>query len=283
MPAARCCTSSRQVADGLGELTTGLQTAADGAGRLADGTQQLQQGAATLTDGLTSAVQRVPTLGASDPEGTADQLADPTQVRVESRNEAQYYAQGLAPFFFGIALCVFGVAVFTVLRPVNPRGLASAAGSPRVALAGFLPVALIGVTGGLVLLAIVQLGLGLDPHSWRAPSASSSSGPSRSPPSPTRCAPRSASSGPRSPSSCSWCSSPAPPASTRRRPSRCPSASSTRCCPCPTWSTGCGSRSPAGRPSGTCATCCLSARSGSGRSPRGSGRRRGVGGGGSRR
>ncbi|WHP18940.1 YhgE/Pip family protein [Cellulomonas sp. ES6] len=124
----RLATGSRQVADGLGELTTGLQTAADGAGRLADGTQQLQQGAATLTDGLTSAVQRVPTLGASDPEGTADQLADPTQVRVESRNEAQYYGQGLAPFFFGIALCVFGVAVFTVLRPVNPRGLASAAG-----------------------------------------------------------------------------------------------------------------------------------------------------------
>ncbi len=164
----RLASGSRQVADGLGELTTGLQTAADGAGQLVSGTQELHQGASTLADGLTSAVAQVPTLGQSDPQGTAEQLADPTEVRVESENEAKYYGQGLAPFFFGIALCVFGVAVFTILRPVNPRGLASRSSSLRVALAGFLPVAAIGWAGALVLLAIVQLGLGLDPRSWPA-------------------------------------------------------------------------------------------------------------------
>lgn len=164
----RLASGSRQVADGLGELSTGLTTASDGANQLSSGTEQLQQGAATLADGLTGAVQRIPTLGQDDPKGTADELADPTEIRVESDNEAEFYGQGLAPFFFGIALCVFGVATFTVLRPVNPRGLMSRSRSVTVALAGFLPVATIGAAGGLVLLAVVQLGLGLDPRSWPA-------------------------------------------------------------------------------------------------------------------
>lgn len=164
----RLASGSQQVADGLGELTGGLQTAKDGAGSLASGTAELESGASTLADGLTSAVDQIPTLGEQDPQRVADELAQPTDVRVEAVNDARYYGEGLAPFFFGIALCVFGVATFTVLRPVNPRGLMSRAGSVPVALAGYLPVAAVGVAGGLVLTAVLAFGLGLDARSWPA-------------------------------------------------------------------------------------------------------------------
>ncbi|MEV7974223.1 YhgE/Pip domain-containing protein [Cellulomonas sp. NPDC089187] len=164
----RLASGSRQVADGLTELGTGLDTAVSGAQQLNDGTGQLLTGATTLADGLDSAVNQIPDLGQDDPEGTADQVANPTTIRTEAENDAEFYGEGLAPFFFGIALCVFGVAGFTVLRPINPRGLASRARPITVALAGFLPVAVIGVAGGWVLTGIVGVGLGLDARSWPA-------------------------------------------------------------------------------------------------------------------
>lgn len=164
----RLASGSRQVADGLAELGTGLDTAVGGANQLSDGTGQLLTGATTLADGLDSAVGQIPDLGQADPEGTAQQVASPTSIRTDAVNTAEFYGEGLAPFFFGIALCVFGVAGFTVLRPINPRGLASRARPVTVALAGYLPVASIGVSGGLVLTAIVGFGLGLDARSWPA-------------------------------------------------------------------------------------------------------------------
>ncbi|MBO3103661.1 YhgE/Pip domain-containing protein [Cellulomonas fengjieae] len=164
----RLASGSQEVATGLGELSTGLQSATDGANQLVSGTAELESGASTLTDGLTSAVQQIPTIGENDPEGVARELASPTKVTDSAVNDARYYGEGLAPFFFGIALCVFGVAAFTVLRPVNPRGLMSRAHSVRVALAGYLPVASIGVTGGFVLTAILHFGLGMEPRSWPA-------------------------------------------------------------------------------------------------------------------
>jgi len=164
----RLASGSRRVADGLAELGTGLDTAVDGANRLTDGTGELLSGATTLADGLDSAVQQIPDLGQDDPEGTANRVASPTTIRTEAVHDARFYGEGLAPFFFGIALCVFGVAAFTVLRPINPRGLASRARPVTVALAGYLPVALIGVAGGWVLTGVVGLGLGLDARSWPA-------------------------------------------------------------------------------------------------------------------
>lgn len=164
----RLASGSRQVADGLAELGTGLDTAVDGANQLTDGTGQLLTGATDLADGLDSAVAQIPDLGQDDPEGTASQVANPTTIRTEAVHDAAFYGEGLAPFFFGIALCVFGVAGFTVLRPIDPRGLASRARPVTVALAGYLPVAAIGVAGGWVLTAVVGLGLGLDAQSWAA-------------------------------------------------------------------------------------------------------------------
>jgi len=157
-------TGARQVSDGLADLTPALKKAQDGAGDLADGTASLQKGATTLADKLGRAADRVPQV--DDPAATASSLSSPSLIDERGVNQAATYGAGLAPFFFGIALCVFGVVAFTVLRPVNPRGLTSRAGSFGVELAGFLPVATIGVVGGWVLTGIIAVALGLDPVSW---------------------------------------------------------------------------------------------------------------------
>ncbi|HWJ84001.1 MAG TPA: YhgE/Pip domain-containing protein [Cellulomonas sp.] len=157
-------TGARQVADGLAELEPALATARDGAGDLADGTTKLQDGATELSDRLSRASGQVPHV--DDPDAAADAISSPSLVEERGVNLAPTYGAGLAPFFFGIALCVFGVVAFTVLRPVNPRGLTSRSSSATVALAGFLPVATIGVVGGWVLTAVIVLTLGLDPVSW---------------------------------------------------------------------------------------------------------------------
>ncbi|RHA37530.1 YhgE/Pip domain-containing protein [Cellulomonas rhizosphaerae] len=157
-------TGSRQVADGLADLVPALSDAQDGAAQLADGTQKLDDGATKLADSLTGAAGKVPHI--DDPEATADAISSPSLVEEKGVNLAPTYGAGLAPFFFGIALCVFGVVAFTVLRPINPRGLTSRASSVTVALAGFLPVAVVGIVGGWVLTAVIVLTLGLDPVSW---------------------------------------------------------------------------------------------------------------------
>ncbi|WP_029287914.1 YhgE/Pip domain-containing protein [Cellulomonas sp. HZM] len=160
----RLATGSRDVADGLAKLTPALAKAQDGADDLATGTQKLHDGAGELADKLSSAATKVPSV--TDPDATAQSISSPSLIEQRGVHQAATYGAGLAPFFFGIALCVFGVVAFTVLRPVNPRGLASRARSVTVALAGFLPVAAIGVAGALVLTAVIALALGLDPVSW---------------------------------------------------------------------------------------------------------------------
>jgi putative membrane protein len=84
-------------------------------------------------------------------------------VATENLHPAVTYGRGLTPFFFAIALVVFGITAFLVLRPISARALASRAGSLTVALAGWLPAATCCVGGGLVLFVVLDVFLGLDP------------------------------------------------------------------------------------------------------------------------
>jgi putative membrane protein len=78
-------------------------------------------------------------------------------------NPATYYGRGLAPLFFSIALWVFGISVFLVVRPITGRALAGRASPVRLALTGWLPIGGIAVLGGLLMAGIVWVLLGLDP------------------------------------------------------------------------------------------------------------------------
>ncbi|MFE2873639.1 YhgE/Pip domain-containing protein [Embleya sp. NPDC059259] len=151
-----------------GALKDELARAADGARQLAAGVgtappDQVRQGAEQLADGLARLNTTVPAPPPAQAAGEdARVLGAPVAIEVTNLHPAVLYGRGLAPFFFGIALWVFGLVGFLLLRPYNPRALAGRAGAVKVAMAGWLPAAALGLAGAFVLYAVVQLGLGLD-------------------------------------------------------------------------------------------------------------------------
>jgi putative membrane protein len=158
---------AKEVASGAAQLDTGLGTAATGANSLHGGIAKLASGATDLASGLTDAEKRIPVLSDDQKESNAATLASPVDVATENLHPAVSYGRGLTPFFFAIALVVFGITAFLILRPVSARALASRAGDVTVALAGWLPPALCCVVGGLVLFVVLDVFLGLDPvHTW---------------------------------------------------------------------------------------------------------------------
>ncbi|OLR95117.1 hypothetical protein BJP25_08895 [Actinokineospora bangkokensis] len=158
---------AKQVASGAAQLDTGLGTALTGANSLRDGLGQLSTGSAQLADGLAQAQGKIPVLSDDQKESNAATLASPVDVATENLHPAVTYGRGLSPFFLSIALVVFGITGFLVLRPISARALSSTAGDVTVALAGYAPAALCCVTGGLVLYTALDVFLGLDPvHTW---------------------------------------------------------------------------------------------------------------------
>jgi putative membrane protein len=158
---------AKQVATGAAQLDTGLGTASTGANTLHDGVARLSTGASQLTDGLTDAEGQLPVLSDDQKKSNAATLASPVDVATANLHPAGTYGRGLTPFFFAIALVVFGITAFLILRPVSARALASRAGNVTVALAGWLPAATCCAVGGLVLFAVLDVFLGLDPvHVW---------------------------------------------------------------------------------------------------------------------
>jgi putative membrane protein len=149
-------TGAKQVADGMVTLDKGLADAATGSGQLATGTGQ-------LASGLHDAQSKVPTLDANQRASMADTLSNPVKVTLSNVHPATVYGRGLAPFFFGIALWVFGIVAFLLLRPISTRLLAGRTGPLTTAFAAWLPVFAVGLAGGLLLFVVVNFGLGLHP------------------------------------------------------------------------------------------------------------------------
>jgi putative membrane protein len=160
-------TGAARVADGAEALDSGLGTAATGASSLHDGIGRLSAGASSLADGLADAQGRIPVLSDDAKKSNAATLASPVDVATTNLHPATTYGRGLTPFFLAIALMVFGITAFLILRPVSARALASRARDTTVALAGWLPAAACCVLGGLVLLVVLTVFLGLAPvHPW---------------------------------------------------------------------------------------------------------------------
>jgi len=155
--------ASQQAADGADKLRAGLGGLLSGAHSLQAQVAQLQRGAGQLADGLRAALDQIPPANPEQRARIADSLATPAELRTVNLHPARSYGRGLAPLFCGIALWVFGLVAYLVLRPLNPRALAGKARALTVAAAGWLPAAGIGVAGALVLYAVLAGGLGLDP------------------------------------------------------------------------------------------------------------------------
>jgi len=163
-------TGAKDLDAGLGKLQTGssdlakgISSAATGAKDLDTGLGKLDTGARELADQLTAGAKRIPVLSKSETDDAVAVLSSPTDVQMTVDNPAGVYGRGLAPFFFAIAIWVFGISVFLVVRPISARALAGRARAARIAVAGWLPVAALGTLGALILLAVAWFALGLDP------------------------------------------------------------------------------------------------------------------------
>ena len=157
-----------QLESGATELDGGLAQLQDGAGELRAGLGTLDDGAHELASGLSDGVDRVPALTEDERDEAALVMSRPVEAVMQVDNSAEVYGRGMAPMFFSIALWVFGIAAFNIMRPISGRLLAGRRNPVAIALAAWLPVGIVAVGGGLLMLA-ATLPLGLAPvHPVRA-------------------------------------------------------------------------------------------------------------------
>ncbi|MFF5171200.1 YhgE/Pip family protein [Micromonospora sp. NPDC000089] len=161
-------TGAGQLRDGLFKLATGardldggLAQLSGGSDKLAAGLTKLEGGAGQLADGLAAGEKKIP--GYDDASARSGILGDPVSLDRQSHHPAGVYGVGFAPYFLALALWVGAMITYMLLRPVNRRNVMSDAAAWRVALAGWLPAAAIGLAQAGVLFAVVTLVLGLDP------------------------------------------------------------------------------------------------------------------------
>lgn len=160
---ATAAAGSARLATGAGTLASGLGTLAAGADDLHEGIGTLHDGADELGDALAAGVAGLPVLSDAQQADAVQVLSSPVDVGLAVENPAKLYGRGLAPLFFSIALWVFGVSVFLVVRPISGRALAGRGRPTRLALTGWLPIGAIAVLAGWIMVAVVWLFLGLDP------------------------------------------------------------------------------------------------------------------------
>ncbi|RCW40154.1 putative membrane protein [Halopolyspora algeriensis] len=167
-------TSAESLRDGSSQLTSGTQTLTSGLDALLGTSETLRTGSGQLTDGarqlaglIDDSRAGIPPTDPTRAARAAEVLGSPASIDERNLNPAHVYGRGLAPFWFAVALWLFGLLAYPLFKPVNLRALAGRVSAPTIALAGWLPVAVLGVLGALVLLAVADLGLGLDPrHLW---------------------------------------------------------------------------------------------------------------------
>jgi len=164
--ADRAATATRQVAAGAAQLAgrpAGPGRAATGTAALQAGTGQLSAGTTRLAVALDQGARVVPDIDDRAAAATATRLADPVALRTIRYNAADPYGATLAPFFLGLALWIGAFAAFLLIVPLSSRALAAGATAWRVALAGWLPAAALGLIQAVALGLAVRFGVGLHP------------------------------------------------------------------------------------------------------------------------
>ncbi|MFI0766874.1 YhgE/Pip family protein [Streptomyces sp. NPDC021218] len=171
---------AQKVAKGAGTLHTGLSTAKTGASDLDSGVGKARGGADTLgggmfrlvdgtgklSGGLHDGADKIPDYGKQDRDARTEVMADPVRLVDQALHKAPNYGTGFAPYFIPLSLWVGAMVAYMLIQPLNRRALAVGASSWRIAFAGWLPVAAIGVCQTLALMAVLHWAIGL--HMARA-------------------------------------------------------------------------------------------------------------------
>ncbi|TQK43941.1 putative membrane protein [Streptomyces sp. SLBN-118] len=166
---------AKKVAQGAGKLHTGLSSAKSGstdldtgvgklktgAGKLDGGMFKLADGSSELAGGLNDGVGKIPDYGKSDRDRRTEVMADPVKLASQSLHKAPNYGTGFAPYFIPLSLWVGAMVAYMIIQPLNRRALAAGASAWRIALAGWLPVAAIGVVQVAALMSVLHWAVGL--------------------------------------------------------------------------------------------------------------------------
>ncbi|MFF3836867.1 YhgE/Pip family protein [Streptomyces sp. NPDC001930] len=142
-------------------LDTGVGKLKKGAGDLDGGLFKLADGSGTLASGLKDGVDRIPDYDEQDRDRRTEVMADPVQLASQSLHKAPNYGTGFAPYFIPLSLWVGAMVAYMIIQPLNRRALAAGGSAWRIALAGWLPVAAIGVLQVAALMSVLHWGLGL--------------------------------------------------------------------------------------------------------------------------
>lgn len=148
---------------GAKSLHTGLVKLHDGATTLDAGLAELASGSSKLTTSLSDAVAKIPSVTGSNADQASWVLSQPVDVHSVIDNPARVYGRGLAPLFFSIAMWVFGISGFLVMRPISGRLLAGRMDPLRLAIAAWTPFGAVALAGAGLMLGTTWLTLGLDP------------------------------------------------------------------------------------------------------------------------
>ncbi|OII70457.1 YhgE/Pip family protein [Streptomyces sp. CC77] len=169
-------TGAQKVATGMSELHKGITKSKNGAvsldsalGRikkgatdLSGGLYQLKGGSKELASGLDKGVEQIPDYGKEDRERRTEVMADPVKLASQSLHKAANYGTGFAPYFIPLSLWVGAMVAYMLIQPMNRRALAAGASAWRIAFAGWLPVAAIGLLQVAALMSVLHWGLGLE-------------------------------------------------------------------------------------------------------------------------
>lgn len=153
---------AERLATGSGKLSTGAGQLADGTSDLANGSEELAGGSEDLRDGLNEGADRVPTYTDDAQTTLASAAAAPAEADVVRTNAVKNNGVALAPYFSALALWVGALAIYLILRPLSARSLGTTTPAWRVALAGFVPGAVLGLVQVGLLVGVLELVVGID-------------------------------------------------------------------------------------------------------------------------
>ncbi|MFF1766129.1 YhgE/Pip family protein [Streptomyces sp. NPDC058249] len=147
---------------GAADLDTGIGALKTGAGDLDSGMYKLVGGSGKLAGGLHDGAGRIPDYDKQDRDQRTQVMADPVQLASKDLHKAPNYGTGFAPYFIPLSLWVGAMVAYMLIQPLNRRALAAGASAWRIALAGWLPVAAVGMLQTAALMAVLHWAIGLE-------------------------------------------------------------------------------------------------------------------------
>jgi putative membrane protein len=136
---------------------------AAGVPALASAADQAAAGASSLATGLDQAVAKLPSYDSGQRTNLAKVASQPVTQKSAA---AAPFGTDSVPLFASVALWLGALATFLVLQAISRRALLTSRAAGRIALDGVVPAALVGAVQGVLVAAIMQPALALDPGGW---------------------------------------------------------------------------------------------------------------------